>query len=86
LAYALDQFNPVLGSAVPVAQLTGLTVLAEVGTAFPTLARLTSRRELRQVSIAIVCLLAVFLIGLSLSGAGLRLDIPALQHMVGTWV
>jgi polysaccharide chain length determinant protein (PEP-CTERM system associated) len=86
LAYALDQFNPVLGSAVPVAQLTGLTVLAEVGAAFPTLARLTSRRELRHVSIAIGCLLAVFLVGLSLSGAGLRLDIPALQHMVGTWV
>ena len=86
LAYALDQSNPVLGSAVSVAQLTGLTVLAEVGTAFPTQASVTSRRELRQVSIAIVCLVAVFLIELSLSRAGLRLDIPALQHMVRTWV
>ncbi len=35
LAYALDQLNPVIGSAVAVAQLTGLRVLAEVGTAFP---------------------------------------------------
>jgi polysaccharide chain length determinant protein (PEP-CTERM system associated) len=86
LAYALDQFNPVLGSAIAVAQLTGLRVLAEIGSAFPAHARVTSRRELRHVSIAIVCLLVVFLIGLSLSGAGLRLDIPALQHMVRTWV
>jgi polysaccharide chain length determinant protein (PEP-CTERM system associated) len=86
LAYALDQFNPVLGSAGAVAQLTGLTVLAEVGPAFPTRAKVISRRELRHVSIAVVCLVAVFLVELSLSGAGLRLDIPALQHMVRTWV
>ena len=86
LAYALDQFNPVVGSGVAVAQLTGLTILAEVGAAFPTRARVTSRRELRHVSLAIVCLVAVFVIELSLSNAGLRLDIPALQHMVRTWV
>jgi polysaccharide chain length determinant protein (PEP-CTERM system associated) len=86
LAYALDQFNPVLGSATAVAQLTGLTVLAEVGPAFPTRAKQVSRRELRQVSIAIGCLVAVFLIELSMSSAGLRLDIPALQHVVRSWV
>ena len=86
LAYALDQFNPVIGSAGAVAQLTGLTVLAEVGSAFPTRAGVTSRRELRHVAIAIVCLVAVFLVELSMSRAGLRLDIPALQDMVRTWV
>ncbi len=86
LAYALDQFNPVLGSGVAVAQLTGLTVLAEVGAAFPTREGAASRRQLRHVSIAIICLVAVFLVELSLSRAGLRLDIPALQQMVRTWV
>jgi len=85
LAYALDQFNPVLGSGVAVAQLTGLTILAEVGPAFPTRESATSRRELRHVAIAIVCLVAVFLVGLSLSRAGLRLSIPGLQQMVRTW-
>jgi polysaccharide chain length determinant protein (PEP-CTERM system associated) len=86
LAYALDQFNPVLGSGVSVAQLTGLTILAEVGSAFPTRQGLAARRELRHVSFAIICLVAVLLVELSLSSAGLRLDIPALQHMVRTWV
>lgn len=86
LAYVLDQFNPVVGSSNAVAQLTGLTVLAEVGSAFPTRARVTARREVRHVSIAIVCLVAVFLIELSMSRAGLRLDFPALQDMVRTWV
>jgi polysaccharide chain length determinant protein (PEP-CTERM system associated) len=86
LAYALDQFNPVLGSAGDAARLTGLPILAEVGSAFPTHARATSRRELRYVSITIACLVAVFLVELSLSSAGLRLDIPALQQMVRTWV
>jgi hypothetical protein len=86
VAYALDQMNPVLGSALAVAQQTGLKVLAEVGPAFPTLGSAIWRRELRQVSIAIVCLVAVFLIELSVSRAGLRLDLPALQHMVRTWV
>ena len=86
LAYALDQFNPVVGSGAAVAQLTGLTILAEVGSAFPTRARVTSRRELRHVSLALGCLIAVFIIELSLSNAGLRLDIPALQQMVRTWV
>ena len=86
LAYALDQMNPVIGSAANVAQLTGLRILAEVGAAFPTSARVTARRELRQVAIAISCLLVVCLIGVSMSHAGLKLDIPALQHVVRTWV
>jgi polysaccharide chain length determinant protein (PEP-CTERM system associated) len=86
LAYALDQFNPVLGSGVAVAQLTGLTILAEVGSAFPTRERLTARREVRQLSIALICLVTVLIVELSLSRAGLRLDFPALQQMVRTWV
>jgi polysaccharide chain length determinant protein (PEP-CTERM system associated) len=86
LAYALDQLNPVLGSASAVAQLTGLTVLAEVGPAFPTRARMTSRSQLRHVSFAIACLVLVFLVGLTLSHAGFRLNIPTLKHAVRTWV
>jgi len=85
VAYALDQMNPVLGSAVVVAQQTGLKVLAEVGPAFPTIATATWRRELRQVSIVLICLVAVLLIEVSLSRAGLRLDLPTLQHMVRSW-
>ncbi|HEV2702995.1 MAG TPA: XrtA system polysaccharide chain length determinant [Steroidobacteraceae bacterium] len=86
VAYALDQSDPVLGSAKAVAQQTGLTVLAEVGAAFPTVSDASWRRELRQVSIAMACLVAVFVIELSFSRAGFRLDLPALQHMVRTWV
>jgi hypothetical protein len=86
LAYALDQLNPVLGSATAVAHLTGLTILAEVGPAFPTRARSTSRSQLRHVSFAIACLVVVFLVGLTLSHAGFRLNIPALQQAVRTWV
>ena len=86
LAYLLDQLNPVVGSANAVAQLTGLTVLAEVGPAFPTLSRATTKSEVRHVAFAIACLVLVFFIEVSLSGAGLRLNIPALQHMVRTWV
>jgi polysaccharide chain length determinant protein (PEP-CTERM system associated) len=86
LAYVLDQLNPVLGSASSVAQLTGLTVLAEVGPAFPTRARATSRSQLRHVTFAIACLVLVFLVGLTLSHAGIRLNIPALQEAVRTWV
>jgi polysaccharide chain length determinant protein (PEP-CTERM system associated) len=86
VAYALDQADPVLGSALAVAKQTGLKVLAEVGPAFPTQSEANWRRELRQVSIAIVCLVAVLVIELSVNRAGLRLDFPALQHMVHTWV
>jgi hypothetical protein len=86
LAYALDQADPVLGSALAVAKQTGLKVLAEVGPAFPTQSEANLRRELRQVSIAIVCLVAVLVIELSVNRAGLRLDLPALQYMVHTWV
>ncbi len=86
LAYALDQLSPVVGSASSVAQLTGLTVLAEVGAAFPTQAMANLRRQRLQMSIAIGCLVAVFLIEVSLSRAGLRLNIPALQQMVRSWV
>jgi hypothetical protein len=86
VAYALDQADPVLGSAISVAKQAGIKILAEVGPAFPTQSSALWRRELRHVSIAVVCLVTVFLIELSVNRAGLRLNLPALQHMVHTWV
>ncbi len=69
-----------------VTQLTGVPVLAAVGSAFPIRAGLTTRRELRDVAIVFGCLAFSLLVVLALSRAGMRLNIPALKHVVHTWV
>ena len=73
LAYALNQLRPVVGSPTALRQLTGIPVVAVVGTAFPTRAAITARSEVRRFSIAIACVIVGFVIVLLLSHFGVRL-------------
>ena len=86
LAYRLDRFHPVVGSAEALSRLTDLPVLAAVGSAFPSQKHALRQREVRQVSLVVVVLMVALIAGLMLSGAGVRLDVPAMKHAVKTWV
>jgi polysaccharide chain length determinant protein (PEP-CTERM system associated) len=86
LAYKLDRLRPVVSSAEGLVKLTGVKIVGIVGQAYPTSARRAFRRELWQISIAVACLVIVFAVELSISWAGLRLSLPALNHMVRAWV
>ena len=86
LAYRLDRLWPVVSSAEGLVKLTGVKIVSIVGQADPTSARRVFRRELWQVSIAVACLVIAFAVELSISLAGLRLSLPALNQMVRAWV
>jgi len=86
LAYRLDRLWPVVSSAEGLVKLTGVKIVGIVGQAYPTSARRAFRRELWQVSIAVACLVIAFAVELSISLAGLRLSLPALNQMVRAWV
>ena len=86
LAYRLDRLWPVVRSAEGLVKLTGVKIIGIVGQAYPTSARSAFRRELWQVSIAVACLVIACAVELSISLAGLRLSLPALNHMVRAWV
>lgn len=73
LAYGLNQLRPVVGSSAALRQLTGIPVVAVVGSAFPTRAAQLTRREVRRFSVALVCLLAGFVLAVVLSHVGVRL-------------
>ncbi len=77
LAYGLNQFRPVVGSPATLRQLTGVAVVAVVGSAFPTRAAQLARLEIRRFSIALACLLAGFVLAVILSHAGVRLSSTA---------
>lgn len=83
VANRLGRWRPIVGSSSGLAQLTGLPVLASVGSAFPRQARWALRREVLGVSAAAVCLLIVFAAALVLSHNGVRLHLPpSLQRLV----
>ncbi|HTY48471.1 MAG TPA: GNVR domain-containing protein, partial [Steroidobacteraceae bacterium] len=82
LAYGLDQLHPVVGSASALSRLTGVPVLAAVGPAFPTVSGRASRRAIWQIAIVVAALVCVFFVELSLSRAGMRVSLPALEQMV----
>jgi polysaccharide chain length determinant protein (PEP-CTERM system associated) len=83
IANRLDRLRPLVGSPSGLAGYTGVTVLAAVGSAFPTRARGERRREIVKVLAAAACLLLVFAVALMLSHKGLRLTLPgALQKLV----
>ena len=82
LAYRLDRLQPVINSAGDVTRLAGVALVGVVGLAFPTRATAHARREVWQVSVAVVSLVATFVALYYLSHAGLRLSIPALKHLV----
>ncbi len=73
LAYGLNQFRPVVGSPETLRQLTGIPVIAVVGSAFPTRASRLARSELRRFSIALASLLVCFVVAVVLSHLGVRL-------------
>jgi hypothetical protein len=73
-------------SGAALAKLTGVTVLAEIGPAFPTQAQANSRRQFTHVAIVMVCLVCAFAVEVSISQAGVRLSIPTLRHLVHEWV
>jgi polysaccharide chain length determinant protein (PEP-CTERM system associated) len=82
LAYLLNQLHPVVVSAARLAEVTGVPVLGVVGPAFPHVERSAARREFWRVALAVGVLIACFAIMLSLSAAGLRLDLNAMTHLV----
>ena len=73
LAYGLNQLRPVVGSPTTLRQLTGIAVIAVVGSAFPTRTAQLARREIGWFSLALACLLAGFVLAVMLSHAGVRL-------------
>jgi protein tyrosine kinase modulator len=73
LAYGLNHFRPVVGSAAALRELTGIEVIAVVGRAFPTRDAQVARRERRWFSMALACLLAAFVLAEVLSHVGVRL-------------
>ena len=73
LAYALNHLRPVIGSPMALRQLAGVPVVAVVGCAFPTHQARVGRSQLRRFSVALVCLIAGFVIVLVLSDLGIRL-------------
>jgi polysaccharide chain length determinant protein (PEP-CTERM system associated) len=73
LAYALNHLRPVVGSPMALRLLAGVPVVAVVGCAFPTHNALVRHSQLRRFSVALVCLIAGFVIVLVLSYLGIRL-------------
>jgi hypothetical protein len=60
-----------------------VTVLAAVGSAFPTRARRVRRRQILKLAAAAACLFMVFVTAVALSHYGVRLSLPAkLQSLV----
>ncbi|HZT02755.1 MAG TPA: XrtA system polysaccharide chain length determinant [Steroidobacteraceae bacterium] len=74
IGYALNQMHPVVGSPTALRQLTGIPVVAVVGSAFPTRSALSARGEIRRFSIALTCLILGFVVVLVLSYFGIRLS------------
>src|SRR6516225_1387106 len=66
-ANRLDRVRPLVGSASGLAELTGVRVLAVVGSAFPSRARRVWRREVWTTSLAAACLVLAFAGALVLS-------------------
>ena len=82
LAVALDRLWPMVGSSSGLQAVTGVTVLAEVGSAFPVRTRQRRRRELWHAFLAAGCLVGAFGIALALSHKGVRLTVPAFHRLV----
>jgi polysaccharide chain length determinant protein (PEP-CTERM system associated) len=83
VANRLGRWRPMVGSPGALAALTGVRVLAVVGSAFPSRARRVWRREVWTTSLAAACLVLAFAGVVVLSHNGVRLGMPAaLQHLV----
>jgi len=82
LAYGLDRLSPMVGSASGLAGFTGVSVLAEIGSAFPKQTGRRRRREIWHAVLAAACLVAAFGVALALTHRGVRLTVPTLQRLV----
>ena len=80
VAYGLHQLHPVISSGSALAELTGVTVLGIVATAFPKRNRQATIRDRMRLAFAFGGLLAAFVAVVALSGAGLRLSLPVLNY------
>lgn len=83
VANRLGRLRPTVGTASSLTALTGVPVLAVLGSAYPELRRRTLRREIWKLSAVAMCLLLAFVAVLALSSRGIRLALPpALQQLV----
>ena len=73
LGYQLNRLRPVVDSPATLKRLTGIPVVAVVGSAFPTRTTAVSRREVRRFAFAFASLLAAFIAVVILSHMGVRL-------------
>jgi polysaccharide chain length determinant protein (PEP-CTERM system associated) len=84
LAYQLNRLKPVVVSATALAQLTGVTVLGVVGSAFPSKTARSHRRQVWGVSVAIGLVVIAFVAAVLLSRSGVRASIPLLTQLLRT--
>ncbi len=80
VAYGLHQLHPVLSSVGALAELTGVTVLGMVGSAFPQRTRRAAIRDRVRLACAFGGLFVAFGVAVALSAAGLRLSLPMLKY------
>jgi len=73
LAYLLQLWRPVVGSARSLAEFTGLPVLGVVSAAFPGRLNAAAKRDLLRFAAGAACLLVTFMIALVLNWSGFRL-------------
>lgn len=73
LGYQLNKLRPVVGSPSALKRVTGIPVVAVVGSAFPTRSAVTHRREVRRFAFAFACFLIAFVAVVVLSHLGVRL-------------
>jgi polysaccharide chain length determinant protein (PEP-CTERM system associated) len=83
VANRLGRLRATVGSASALTSLTGVPVLAVLGSAFPERRRQILRREIWALGTVAACLLLAFVAVLALSYSGVRLAMPAaLQQLV----
>jgi polysaccharide chain length determinant protein (PEP-CTERM system associated) len=83
IANRLDRLRPLVGSPSGLTASTGVTLLAAVGSAFPTRSRRLTRSRILKVSAAAACLLLAFAAAVVLNHRGMRLSLPGvLQRLV----
>jgi CHASE2 domain-containing sensor protein len=82
LAFALDRQKPLVRASGAPEELSGIPVLAVVGSAFPERARRTRRRELWNAALVTACLIVACGVALMLSHNGVRITVPSFQRLV----
>jgi polysaccharide chain length determinant protein (PEP-CTERM system associated) len=84
LAYGLHLLKPIVSSVPAINELTAFPVLGVVSMAFPSRQQGEIRRNMRQFTAAMACLMVALAIALALNWAGARLSPPATGSSVTT--